>query len=277
MEGESSNLKNFLLGGLAGPEAQEIDLRIIGDPDFEEELAAAEHELVEAYLEGELSPTETELFRTSFLVGARRFDLLNEISLLKNYSKSKAGALIVAESKYLPGPGIFGKWVRLDLRYVTALSCLVAVLLISAGVYWITSKEGSSTLSNVEREYSERNNNNLSNLEEYDDVTSVSLMPGSFRGEGSPPILAAGKLSEKVLFRLALPTGIPSKSTYRANVSRSGHVQFSQPYVYVYSNGGAREIRFLAPKSVMQAGKYEIEMTDNEDGRSKLFFSFSVQ
>ena len=73
-QSESAKLKQFLLGNLAEGEAEEIGVRIIADRELDEKMSFAEEELVEDFLDDELTAEEKELFFANFLTTPARID-----------------------------------------------------------------------------------------------------------------------------------------------------------------------------------------------------------
>src|SRR5438477_2742947 len=61
------NIKKYLLGQLAGADLAEIERRLLTDDEFYEEVQVMEDELVDEYINAELSPDERRLFEKNFL------------------------------------------------------------------------------------------------------------------------------------------------------------------------------------------------------------------
>src|SRR3989442_7997894 len=61
------NIKKYLLGQLAGEDLAEIEQRILTDEEFYEEVQIMEDELVDEYVNSELSADERRLFEKNFL------------------------------------------------------------------------------------------------------------------------------------------------------------------------------------------------------------------
>ncbi len=65
-------LVDYLLGSLPEDETEKLDQLSIEDDEFSWRLAAAENDLVDAYVRGELPAATAELFQTHYLATARR-------------------------------------------------------------------------------------------------------------------------------------------------------------------------------------------------------------
>src|SRR5205807_3707572 len=61
------NIKKYLLGQLAGADLEEIERRVLTDDDFHEEVQIMEDELVDEYVNADLSAEERRLFEKKFL------------------------------------------------------------------------------------------------------------------------------------------------------------------------------------------------------------------
>src|SRR5213080_474062 len=61
------NIKKYLLGQLAGADLAEIERRLLTDEEFYEEVQIMENELVDEYVNSELSADERRLFEKNFL------------------------------------------------------------------------------------------------------------------------------------------------------------------------------------------------------------------
>lgn len=87
MKFTQSQLKQYLLGNLRAEQAEAIDLQIISQPQFAEELGLAEDNLMEDYLEEALTHNEIELFHKNFLVSEERTNRFRQLCLLKSYAR----------------------------------------------------------------------------------------------------------------------------------------------------------------------------------------------
>ena len=67
-------LREYLLGGLAQAQREEIEERLLAEPDFHAEVQATGDDLIHAYLAGDLSAADRERFETHFLSTPRRRD-----------------------------------------------------------------------------------------------------------------------------------------------------------------------------------------------------------
>ena len=263
MKSENSKIRQYLLGNLEQKEIEELDLQVISDDGLEEKFIAAEHELIEDYLEETLSPDEKELFRTNFLISQERKKLLQDISLLKKYSKNRSseGKTNIETTK--DSNGFFRSlksFFSISLSPAAAGFALLFIGLAALGIWQIFLAD---TRSPLEKEYAVLNERDLSNSAEFSGISNASLFPGKFRDTGAAENLKEKNLSERVFLRLALPFEIESTAVFKFTLEKDEKAIFKQNLVRVYQNAaGGKEARLLVPKSVLTKGQYQIKLED---------------
>jgi len=75
-----------LLGQLTGENRERFEQRLFVDDDLFEELVPAEDELIDQYLDDDLSKDEAEMFRNHFLITAERQQKLRFAKVLRGYA-----------------------------------------------------------------------------------------------------------------------------------------------------------------------------------------------
>ena len=267
---ESDRLKQYLLGTLSEPETAEIDLRIIEDESFSAEVSLTESELMEDYLDGSLSDDEFKLFEANFLTSPERESQLQEILLLRDYArKSKKAEKRAATAG--DSPRTFGDFFRMYFRPLMAGGAVVAALLLVA-VIWQVYFGGAATP--LEREYAELNKGDLSNPASVSGFSPVNLSSGSFRDANSAVKQSSEKLTETVLFRLALPAGSEGTTAFIAKISRGSALIFTLNDLHSYQNPNGKEVRILVPRSILQKGQYQIRL---ENGAPPVTYAVSIE
>lgn len=272
MQREDLKLKQYLMETLTERETAEIDLRIISDEAFAEELSLAESDLIEDYLEGSLSDDEARLFHSNFLISPARTAQLAEISLVKSYARSQAVQKKQTESAEA-SPAKLTDILRAYLRPIAIGAAMVAAVLI-VGSVWFGYLGSSGTP--LEKEYAELNKRDLSNVMDVNAFSSVNLSVGSFRDASSAARQNEEKLGDTVLFRLALPSKVAEGSTLRAKISRGTALVFTVAAAKVYQNTGGQEIRLLLPKKILQKGQYQIRI-ENASGVEAGTYAFEIE
>lgn len=269
---DPASLRLYLLGNLDDAAQARIETRLMTDEQFGNEISAAEEELIEDFLEGALTPVESRLFNSHFLTSDVRKAQLREISLLKSYVKD----LDLRERRTDPVVDSRGGFIDSLKAYMRPLllgSAGLAILLIG-GLIWSGYFRGPG--SALEKEYSDLNKADLSNLSELSRYSTVNLSSGSFRNGDSLSRQTADRLTDTVLFRLALPSKFTEGSTIKAKISRGPVAVFTIESSRVYGSTVGQEVRLLVPKSILQKGQYQISVDDNS-GAEVGTFAFVIE
>jgi hypothetical protein len=269
-------LREFLLGKLDARVAEEIDLRILSEEDFEEVLIFAEHELIEDFLEGSLPPPDEEMFLINFAVNPKRKELIDEIRLMKAYSEQRRASLGVSTTERSHW-GLFSSlksWITLKPRFAAGAT-FVFVFIAVLGFWTVWNRSSTEGLSGLEAEYSQLNENLPQQPKALENQSTLNLIPGSFRDDSQGARYRLEILSDRILCRLALPAGAPSNQVFAVRLVKDQKVIFSQPRVHVYENPNGNEVRFYLPKSILPKGQIEMKIQDSD--RSGLSYNFVIE
>jgi hypothetical protein len=273
MASEPQKLRRYLLGDLPKNESEDIDLQIIESDGFEDDVILSEEDLIEDYLDGSLSPREQLLFRNNFLTSTDRQDRVRELALLKEYARTSAQKHDLNFSSSLPktntnrGLNVFG--LHLNLSY--GLAFLVLVIVTSTGLWMLLR----NTTSSAEQELAALNKQDLSELSKLQNVSNISLIPGTFRDSATPRKFIWASMTNDILVRLAIPDG--NSPIYRADLTRNGLPVVSLEGIRLYRNTVGSEVRILFPRSVLSPGKYQIRLEDSANSNSAITYPFSVE
>ena len=122
-------MRRYLLGQLAEGDAEEVELRLLADADLSDRLEAAESELIDQYLEGELPTEERAQFEIYFLKAPERRDDLALTAALRNAARKRA-----SDERPVTHPAISG--TRSGARHFFAPVYLkaAAVVIIALGM-----------------------------------------------------------------------------------------------------------------------------------------------
>ena len=269
-----NDFKQYLLGNLSPPESEAIDLQIISDEDSEEKLLWAESELMEDYLDETLSPKEIELFENNFLVSSERVFQFKQISSMRNYARRAATKPVSEKACETAPQGLFEKlkiFLSLNWRPLTAVSALVIVGIFAA----LHLTANNQTASEIE--YAALNQMDSSDLERFNPLTNLSLTSGVFRDSGEARKLAENKLTEKVLFRLALPVRSNAPDKYIAELVKNGKTVFTLNNLPFYTNPNGEELRLLLPSTELKKGTYQLKITKQSAPELLFVYTFTVE
>ncbi|HEX8288900.1 MAG TPA: hypothetical protein VF556_12940 [Pyrinomonadaceae bacterium] len=266
-----NELKSYLLGNLGEKETEEIDLRILSGSLLEEELRLAEDNLMEDYLDGALSPSESEMFTNNFLVSDIRKSHLKVLSLLKSHAPKRSENESRPRTLLSPSPVSFFQRLKdfFRLTPVPILAVFAFAILGLAVVLFVYNQ--------ADNELAELNKKNLSSLSEYENFYSVSLTPGTLRGAGEANNLSTEKMSDPVLFRLLLPIEINTENRFTAKIVDDQTSIAALTEISSYKNQNGRELRLLLPASLLKKGSYRIEVSGENANYSPLIYTFTVK
>jgi hypothetical protein len=272
---DAERLKQYLLGNLSATEMEAIDLRIISDDDFEENMLIAENDLIEDFFEGALTDTEISLFRKNFLISNDRKIQVRNVGQLKqyavNYDFDKTSKESETEDNFF-----LRLSAALRLRSVQAFAAVLIIGLVGSFV-WFGYFANSSTLNSLESEFAVLNQEKFNDLSKYEDLSRLILMNGNTRGSGDSNVLLREKLTENVLFNLALRTDSTAVEKYKFELIKNKKVIFTQPDLPTYKNEFGEELRFIIPSKILELGEYLIIITSTTDENNKLTYSFTVK
>lgn len=273
------NLREYLLGSLAPNEIEEIDLEIISNESLENDLNLAESELMEDYLDKILSPTELKLFRENFLVTAERKVQLKQITMMRDYARSTASenALQNDCSQGDERESFVEKLKKLLTVNLRPAFAVLAVII--AGIFIATLVfQKTNELIAAEIEFAAVNKTDLSNLSQFKDDYTVNLMSGTFRNTAAASNkLYSEKLTEKILFRLALPVSSEPTDTFKVELIRDQKIAFTQINQHYYNNSSGQEVRLFLPSSVLQQGEYQIKVSKETAKNLNFTYTFTVE
>lgn len=267
MHAESEKLRGYFLGSLTDAETEEVDLRVIDDADFSNEVAAAETELIEDFLESRLTGNELQLFNSQYLISPAREDLIREIALLRR--EATRLRISGAEGK-TDQVRTWGWAVRLMVAIGTATALILAALILWPSIW-------SEQLTPLESEYVSINRQNQDGLSAFDVDSTFNLLPIILRANGGVPTKSAGQTSKEFLFRLALPSSETEAGRYNVRIERGTTHVFTQPGLSNVQNSAGRELRFVVPTAVLPRGQYQI-MVENAQTNGELGnYPFAVE
>lgn len=276
MQEQNENLRRYFLGDLSETESDEIELRLISDADFEGDMIEAETELVEDYLDGALSDSESKLFEENYLVTPERRKNVQESAMLHSFARQKmADGGTNADIAVRPGLGPVSLLDR--IRAVFPLPVAAAAILLIAAVLGYFFLLGGGPDASLQTEYTALNRQDLSDLDKFRSMPGFTALPGNLRGGGGAAKLT-GLSGESVFVRLALPVEWKDKHTVSVRLLRSNSPLLVLDPVRTYANTGGAEIRLLLPVKLLSKGSYRIEAVVNEPPSTMLVsYDFSVE
>lgn len=251
----------YLLGSLPEDRMEAIEQRILADDDFHLEVEAAETELLDQYVHGELDGRDQQLFQQNFLRSDLRRRKLQFAMALKDK---------LAKEKPTAAP-------RLVLHYALAASLLLASGLGLANVYLMQRvKREQSQVSALSRqlEAARREAGASGNWSSQDAIIVAKLEPAGARG-GELAEIPVPKGVRGVQLILDIPPGLPGKAQVRL-LNDSGQVITTASGVEPQEIGGKRVLIATFSAQYFPSANYFIEVLGEGPGSAHSRYSLKV-
>lgn len=207
-------LTDYLLGTLPEPESERFDELSFTDDDFSDQLKAAENDLIDAYLNDELSGAMLENFKTHYLASPLRREKLEFAKTLQAYAAKNAAQPDSENASFFEQPkkpGFFalGK-IFANPAFGWASFAAVLILLIFAGI-WLVKRNSDRPENDVAMQKTPA----ISPTE-----TPKAEIPSAVNANETPTVKDANSLpsENKTIQRTPVPTPTP-KSKENINPS----------------------------------------------------------
>lgn len=132
---DDRTLTKYLLGALPEEEAARLDELSISNDEFAWRLDAAENDLVDAYVRGELSPEDARQFKAFYLSSARRKEKVQLAQGLLEYERRAAAtvkaaerSVVTAQSPVMQSPGRGWSMPRFAFQWGFAVASVALLL-----------------------------------------------------------------------------------------------------------------------------------------------------
>ena len=125
---DRDGLQEYLLGQISEDQRQTMEQRLLTDDEFFEELEIAEDELIDAYLDGALAPTERQLFEQLFLASPERLRKLRFARALTRPNTFVAPVAVTLTERI--------RLVWNSQTWLLRAAAVAAVVIVIAGVMW---------------------------------------------------------------------------------------------------------------------------------------------
>ncbi len=270
MDQEAEKIKSYFLGTLPAAEAEEMELRLISDAEFDATLIAVENELVEDHLDNALSKEDAHNFNENYLATEERVKNLETVALLREYARTKA--LAVAEPDKTENVSMLDKIRNLFSGIPTVAYAAVFLLVIGTAVIYIWLGRGSAN-ERLQAEYTSLNRGDLSDIDKFKTLPQITAVPGSLRGSGSNLTIAG---DGSVFVRLAL-VDLKDQAAFNVSLMQGQTRLLKLESIRVYDSGGNREIRLLLPAKLLEKGTYQLTAAPRDKIDSPITYTFTVE
>ncbi len=242
---EHKHFRRYLLGAMEDTEQERLEERFLTDADLQEELSAAENEIVYDYLTGALSEQDRERFDRDFLcTPERRRKLQFFETLIKNIDSLPKPL----SDKHLPRrwerflPNVL-RWKNPFLR----LSFAAGVILLLLGV-------GRVIIQN-------RSTKSAGGGSSQPAVYIVALTPGQLRGVNETQTVRVKVPAGAKEVKFLLPLTAEDYPSYRAVLAlNGGGEKYRADKLDVENVDNEKKASLTAPSSIITPGDYQLTL-----------------
>jgi hypothetical protein len=243
----------YLLGDLSEERQVEVEDRAFADREFLDALVAAEADLIDAWVRGELSPSERRAFEQRFLTSPQR---RNKVEF------ARALAKVTSESQPAEAPRkTFWRWPfgmqwSPALQWAAGLACLFCV----AATAWFAVENAAmrSRVSVLEARLDQQAHR--PSTSPAPGVASLVLLPGLSRAEKRVPQLRLDPATQVIRIEVKLE---PRDDYPRFRVelrTRRGDEVLTLANLPRRETAEGNSVLVEAPVSVVPPGQYELEL-----------------
>lgn len=288
-------IRDYLLGDLSNDEREQIELRLLTDRDFIEQLTLFEEELVDEYVRGTLAAGERRKFERSFLSTPEGTEQVRLATVLRRYASTGTAAREDETAAAAPDRRGLRQYLRLRVSlpaYVlagaVAMFVLVAAALIAGDLLLRNRLErlqarqpiGTEELQKLlvdqqtqNTELAERLNRERDRRAEIEQelaalkgskerqpgIAAIVLMPGRTRGTGEENLLVVESTMKRALFHLVIRDA--DYDAYRVSLhTEAGEQAWASDPLKAQSGRRGKEVLVTLPVSVLSNGNYFLKL-----------------
>lgn len=263
-------MRDYLLGTLDADRRTKLDERLLHEPEIYEEVLAAEEELIDEYVAGDLSKLEQHQFETHFAITVERQQKVRFGSLLKKYATTHPSR--IADDGVAPAVDHNGKTApakkrlpfSLPLMRRPALAYSAAVaLVLTVLFFWVWSRRPA--------EYQVREQGDS-------ELITATLTPGSTRSSGTTNRV---KLPPKGRFRVRLDLELTNAgfSNYKSELFRESKSLLTNDELKMTARGAQQVVPVIIAGEILSPGDYQLKLSGVLDSGADEFidnYSFRV-
>jgi hypothetical protein len=265
---ERELMRSYLLGSLTGARLEEVEIRLLSDASFREELQAVQDELIDSYAFGALSWRERRKFKSRFLITPERAEKLRFARAMKAYVGGAGPEESGESSGRLRRLRLLRQLARHKLLFAASV---VACLLVAAAflVFFIKARRDEAVRASIERAERIRAEVGLEverwtkrpplDFARSTPVVELRLSPGLTRGApNTRRIILTGA---REIAQIKLELSERRFDSYDAALLTSDEaLVFSVSGLRPENEGGDRVLIIRIPAKSLKAGDYEFRL-----------------
>ena len=310
---EQRLLTRYLLGALTEEEAEPLDERSLVDEEFALRLDALEHDLVDAFVRGELSGDALERFEHFYLSSPKRAEKVEFAKALLRLEE-KSASRVAEQSPAMAEPGIKAeqkvsgrspwRWLtapRWGLQWAFAAAALL--MFFATGYLFVANerlrKQGAETqeqqaslnhrAQELEKELTNQRSANDKMLKELESLreylseprvlkTIAFLFPAPTRGLSRIPTVSVPSGTDWVILRLQLESD--DFPTYQAALkdSATNQILWKAAKLRPKSEGESKTVSVRVPAGLLTSQTYILELAGTPaQGGAELVTSYAFK
>lgn len=144
MNHDTQKLKKYLFGELSADETESFDELSFTDENFGADLNAAENDLIDAYINSDLSGADLKKFETVFLATQHRREKAEFARSLQKFAAKEIGKTETQTDK----SGFFANW-NIFTNRARQFGFAAAVLVLFTGIFWFAFFSGKKSRGEI--------------------------------------------------------------------------------------------------------------------------------
>lgn len=246
---DRSILKLYLLGRLKPEQQEQVEEGLLTDDAVYDALQLAEDDLIEEYVDKELSPEEAQSFESHFLITPERLQRVEFLKALSTYSRSRFAAPPVPA----PRPAALPSASQRNWWPVAIAAILLVVVL--GGVYFLLQPGAPRR----------------------ETIATLTLQPTFKERAAGPATPRVQHGTDRILLTLQLPEDEKTGATHQAQLENQDGVIEILPA----DKRGDQTVAVTIPAAKLNRGLYLVRLIINEaDGSSRRlnnYYRFDIE
>ncbi|MBK6750979.1 MAG: hypothetical protein KA956_03055 [Pyrinomonadaceae bacterium] len=270
---EADKIRSYFLGTLSESQAEELELRLISDAEFEANVLAAENELIEDRLDNTLTETQARNFDKNYLSSPERIRNLETVALLRRYAKIRVRNTANSKSEDESHVSFYDKIRELfsGIPAIAYAACLMLIIGVGLAYLWLG---GNTADRSLQMEYASLNEQDLSDLNRFRSLPLITAVPGVVRGNGGNVKVLN---SEKSVFVRLVLIDLQNETVLNASLFHSNSLLLKFDSLKTYEVNGSRELRLLLPANLLQKGAYQIKASPIDNPGKEVIYNFAIE
>ena len=259
-------MRAYLLGTLDTDRRTQFEERLLREPDVYEELLAAEEELIDEYVAGDLSELDQHQFVRHFASTAEGGENVRFGTLLKRYADAHPAPfpLVIGHAqKTAPATTRFSFFLPLMRRPMLASGAVLVAFLAIFTLFWLITKKSAEQQALDQGESR---------------VIEATLVPGLTRSEGTTNRVTVppdGRF--KVKLRLELTNA--NFNNYKSQLFRESKSLLTEGDLKMEASGAQQVVPVVIAGEFLSPGDYQLKLSGVLDSGADEFidnYSFRV-